>query len=171
MSYPTGAAPSWYGPCSWASVRHGTFYEGTPVTVTLSKAGATAYAVIDWWGNTVETGTVSSTSVPLTTTFVCGWYRFHATGPNTDTIYGNAYSATQFIVVPTNTHLPTASLATPGNGAPGKHLTPMDFGYRACMGLGIDDLASWEFRTAIEAAMWKHAPRDEKTALNITADL
>ena len=59
--FPITPAPSYYAQCSFPT-RNGVFYTdgslGAP-SVTLSKSGATNYAVYDYFYNEVSSGTFS----------------------------------------------------------------------------------------------------------------
>lgn len=109
---------SWYAICSFP-VRNGVFYiGGTAPSVILSKSGASAYEVRDWWGTTVSTGTTSGITcspTPPTGGWKPGWYRIYFTGPNSDATNGNAYAATMFTVIrddPRFPHFPASTAVT-----------------------------------------------------------
>lgn len=139
-----------------------------PITLNLSQAGATAYSVRDYDGNIVTSGSVAGTSFTVAAPaggWKCGWYRCYLTGPNTDSVFGNSYGATNFIIVPENSNFATLPLSSggffggyipSGTGASdaqaGGTGTPLDggtgqYGYgfdnpvemitRACLGIGM----------------------------------
>ena len=109
---------------------------GATVTLKLSQATPNAYTVYDYYGNVVQTGAVSSTSVNLGSSLNPGWYRIHYTGSSTDDVYGASYGAASFIVMRNDTHFPIPTGA--GNGAPGQHSNPPDYASRGMMGIPAD---------------------------------
>ncbi len=93
--------PSHYTVVS-STERNGIMYLGDPVVLTLNKSGANAYEVRNYLGTVVESGSVSGTTIILTSSFDCGWYRVYLTGPNNDASYGHSYGAYAFIVIRSN---------------------------------------------------------------------
>jgi hypothetical protein len=127
---------SWYATCSFP-VRNGVFYVGgTAPSVTLSKSGATAYEVRDYWGSIVSSGSVSGTTcTPTAPTggWVPGWYRVYFTGPSSDATNGNAYAATMFSVIRNDSHFPAMPASTTVGFFGGEFAEPVAKGI---MGLG-----------------------------------
>lgn len=114
------STPAWYANCSFASNRSGLVYVGgSAPEITLSQAGATAYEVRDYYGNIVSSGSVSGTKCTPTAPaggWLCGWYRVYFTGPNVDSVVGNAYAATMFTVLRNDPHFPPLSTSAVGPG-------------------------------------------------------
>jgi hypothetical protein len=114
VAFPLSPIPSWYADCSFPT-RNGIFYSdgsaGAP-SVTLSVAGATGYTVRDYTGTVVSSGTLAGTETTVTPTapsggWPCGWYRLYLTGPNTDSLFGQSYGATNFVVIPNDARFAT----------------------------------------------------------------
>lgn len=107
MTFPLGTAPSYYATVTHVA-REGIYYQGgSQPSVTLSQATPNAYSVRDYYGNVVETGSVSGTTLTLTGPFNPGWYRVYMTGTNTDPTYGPSYGAWTFIIVPQDSRFVT----------------------------------------------------------------
>jgi hypothetical protein len=105
--FPLAPAPAWYAEAVWnqaASKRNGVHYVGDTVTITLTKAGATRYNVVNFDGATVASGAMSGTTLNLGSSWDPGWYRVYFTGPNTDPLFGNSYGITNFCVIRSNTN-------------------------------------------------------------------
>jgi hypothetical protein len=145
VTFPLGTAPSYYATCSFPNARHGIFYVGDSVTITLSQSTPTAYYVKDYYGTTVSSGSTSGTTCTPTPPgggWLPGWYRIYFTGANTDAVYGPSYGATNFCVIRANSHFPTLpSPSVKGNGSPGHHGVPPDLITRGCMGMATARLS------------------------------
>ena len=140
--WPASPAPSYYSQCSFPT-RNGVFYSdgslGAP-SVTLSKSGATNYAVYDYYYNEVSSGSFSGTTCTPTAPsggWKPGWYRIYFTGANTDALFGPSYGATNFCVIRPNANF----VAMPAVGvAPiinvGGSSANLDSCMRAVMGCG-----------------------------------
>lgn len=100
--FPLTPAPAWYAQVT-PSTRAGIYYGPTPSpSFTLSQSGATAYAVRDFDGVTVSSGSVSGTTVAPATPaggWRYGWYRLYLTGPSSDSLFGTSYGSYNFIVM------------------------------------------------------------------------
>ena len=99
----------------------GLIFYGPDPTVTLNiTAGASSYTVIDIYGTTVSSGSISSTATsfsptPPTGGFVNGWYLVQITG-------ASHYAISAFVVINNDSRFPTA----PAWGAP---ITGADYAY------------------------------------------
>ncbi len=121
-----GFGTDWFGPAAAGG------------GVDLSRS----YSVRDYFGNIVSSGTF--TGLTLTPDVPAGgwdpgWYRVYLTGPNTDTLFGTSYGATNFCVIRSDanfTAMPAATVA--GNAGQGE--TP-DYVMKGVMGLGTSRLA------------------------------
>ena len=95
--------------------RHnGVFYPGETVSCTLSKSGATAYAIRDIYGSVVSSGTVTGTAVtPVAPTggWKLGWYRLYFTGPTNDAVFGFSYGSSAFVILKADSRFVTAPAA------------------------------------------------------------
>lgn len=114
----------------------------TTISATLVKAGASQYLVRDYWGNTVVSGNVLSTSFSSTRTWLAGWYRLYLTGSNTDSLFGTAYGSGNFIVINSDAHFVT----NPAAGTPASLVdSGSDQVAKGVLGLGAE---RWEVLTA-----------------------
>lgn len=106
--FPLSPAPAWYHTAGWTASdqpRNGIFYQGgTDPNLTHLTAGATSYEVRNYYGTVVSSGSMSAAATSLTPTtpsggWRCGWYRIYGNGPSSDTLFGNAYWVTNFVVL------------------------------------------------------------------------
>ncbi len=97
----SASIPSHYTVVS-TTERNGIMYLGDPVVLTLNKSGANAYEVRNFYGDIIETGSVSGTTITLSSSFDCGRYRVYLTGPNNDAAYHHSYGGYAFIVIRSN---------------------------------------------------------------------
>lgn len=116
MAFDFPTKPAWWRTVSW-DVPYGIFYPGTQPYITFA-AGCTAdhYRVYDYWGSLVSSGTFSGdtcTPTPPARGWVCGWYRVHFTGPNSDANYGTSYGATCFVVLRDDQRFPKITASWP----------------------------------------------------------
>lgn len=138
MTFPLGTAPSYFTDCTFPNNRSGIFYSSP--TVTLSQATPTGYTCYDAYGNTISTGAVTSTTVPIaapTGGWKYGWYKVLFTGPNTDPTYGSSYGECSFIMVPLDSRFPQTPTTTspdPGSGQGGGQAN--DIIMQGCLGFG-----------------------------------
>ncbi len=171
MSFNT--VPSWYGNCSFASNRNGAVYQGGAAPqITLSKTGATAYEVRDYSGAVISSGPVAGTTcTPAAPSggWLPGWYRVYFTGPSTDPVTGNAYAATNFVVLRNDARFP--AMPSPVTGGPGGNES-CDIVGKAIFGLGtsrqiiasyvtpttgVDTIANAQTNAGLSATYW-HGP-------------
>lgn len=134
MGFPLTPVPSYYATVTHAG-RSGIYYVGTVPTVTLSQFSPSAYYVKDYYGNTVETGSVTSATLTLTGPFNPGWYRVYMTGTNTDTLYGPSYGAWSFIIVPNDSRFVTNPVPGTGTGQGGGEAHDMIL--KGVLGMGL----------------------------------
>ena len=139
-SFPLSPVPSYYAQCSFPT-RNGVFYAGgTAPSVTLSKSGATAYYVLDYWGNQVSSGSVSGTHVTPTAPsggWTPGWYRIYFTGGSSDSLFGPSYGATNFVVIRNNSNFVTMPTVGTYGGGGGES---RDLLMKGVMGVGTSRL-------------------------------
>jgi hypothetical protein len=119
VAFPLSPTPAAYTQIT-PSQPHGVYYgAGAAVSFTLSKTGATAYTVRDYYGTLVASGAVTGTTVPVaapTGGWSRGWYRLYLTGPTSDTLFGLAYGSTNFVILNSDTRFPTVTATTPTGG-------------------------------------------------------
>lgn len=133
MAFPLTPVPSYYTTVTHTG-RSGVYYVGDTISVTLSSSNPTDYYVKDYYGNTVETGHINSTTLNLVGPFNPGWYRVYMTGASTDTTFGPSYGAWSFIVIPVDSRFVT-------NPAPGVDTTQAggeshDTVFKGVLGIG-----------------------------------
>ena len=96
------------------------FYQGQRVVFNLTP-GARSYEVRDYWGDLVDSGTISPTalSLPINVTQP-GWYKLYLYGPTVSSTFGNVVGGTTFSVFRINANFPTL----PSFVADGSYFTP-----------------------------------------------
>lgn len=134
------STPAPYGPCSWrgpSDKRNGAHELADTVTIRLTKAGATSYEMIDYFGNVVSSGSMSAAATTLIPTVPAGGWKYGSytllgSGPINDPVWGHSYFVTTVTIVRTNANLPafpagdySADYVGDQHDAPG----------RACMGI------------------------------------
>jgi hypothetical protein len=123
-AWEVGSPPTTYRDCSFPNNRAGIFYVGQTPVITLSSgaAASTTYVVRDYYGNTVSSGSVTTSATTVTPTapvggWPCGWYRLYLTGTGSASGYGNSAGATSFVVIRSDAHFPPApAVAVAGYG-------------------------------------------------------
>lgn len=92
--------------------RNGIHYDSDDVTLTTNyTSGTITYTVLDYFGATVKTGSVTSAVVNLGS-FDFGWYRIRFHGASSDAVWGDSYGSDMFIVCPRTSNLPDLPVST-----------------------------------------------------------
>lgn len=168
MTFPLASPPAWYTHAVWTNDdqrRGAVFYAGETVTIVLAASGADHYEVRDYYGTTVDSGSVSGTTINLGSSWDPGWYRIYLTGANTDGTYGPSYGATNFSVLRVNpnflemptgaeTHVVGWDWWNEGGDLTGEAATPLA---RGVLGLGTGRL---RFYTLAEPGFSNNNPGD-----------
>ena len=136
-AFPLSSAPVYYTQITPGAAR-GVFYVGGAAPfVTLSKPGATAYAVNDYWGNVVSSGPVSGltlTPVAPSGGWKPGWYRLYLTGASVDSLFGPAYGSTNFVVARNDSRFSAITDASTGFSGSGSDF--LDLPMKGALGIG-----------------------------------
>ncbi len=96
-----GVFPTTYTTVSCGDL-NGIFFVGDTVDLTLNKSGADAYEIRNYYGDVMDSGSVSGTTISISSeSWPCGWYRIYLTGPIHDDLHGYEYSygAYNFVVI------------------------------------------------------------------------
>ncbi len=128
-------APSYFATNGTLAKLNNHFTVGDTVTLTLSQATPTTWTAFDYYGTQIATGSVTSTTVNLGSSWNPGWYRVRFTGASTNDVYGTSYGATSFTVMRSDSRFITPAAGAAGNGAPGQHSNPPDYRTRGMLGI------------------------------------
>lgn len=155
MPWPLAPKPSYYAFATWfgdpSYKNAGLHYPGDTPQIHLNQAsGATSYEVI-WWNapngtfDTVSTGSLTGTETTVTPAAPAGgwkpgWYRIYGSGPNTDSLFGNAYFVTNFCFLRNNSNFIPAPV--PPSDLSSIMFSPngIDFPIKGVLGIGTSRL-------------------------------
>ena len=78
--------------------RGNVFYEGNPISFRLSAPGAVSYTVRDYYGQVVDSGPVSGTTLAVNVGQL-GWYKIYLQGNVMQADWGNSVGGTTFVIL------------------------------------------------------------------------
>lgn len=88
-----------------ATRRGNIFFQGEPITFTLTGTAATTYEVRDYNGTLVDSGPVTTAQLtPNISTL--GWYKLYLYGNTTTATWGDVVGGTMFAIIRTSSTLP-----------------------------------------------------------------
>lgn len=115
MTFPVSTTPPAYFSSVTPGVYAGLFYSTETPNFTLNHfMASTTYTVVNYYGATVATGTVTSSTLTLVGALPLGWYRLYLTYPSgSNATFGTSAGSAAFSVSRANILLPPrATLGT-----------------------------------------------------------
>ncbi|MEI6714513.1 MAG: PA14 domain-containing protein [Verrucomicrobiota bacterium] len=88
-----------------SSRRNNVFYVGDAIAFKLNKSGATKYAIRDYYGNIVEQGAVTSTTLAPTVK-APGWYKVYLYGGDQGMPWADSVGGTMFCILRDDPNFP-----------------------------------------------------------------